>query len=146
MKTKLNHLLAIAALGLFSVAAYAPPAAAQDAAVGRFTLTHEVRWQNATLPAGDYTFALPSATTRSAMIVRGPNGTVFELGNVISNNESTAPSALLLEMRGDTLYISELDLNGVGVQIRYNVPKESQRDKLLARVNPTERVLIAMAK
>jgi hypothetical protein len=146
MKTKLNRLLAIAALGLFSVAAYAPPAAAQQAAVGHFTLPREVRWQNATLPAGDYTFALPSVTTRSAMTLRGPNGMLFELGTVISHNESEAPSALILEMRNEVLYVSELDLNAVGVQIRYNVPKESQRDKLLARVNSTERVLIAMAK
>lgn len=146
MKTNLNRLLAIAALGLFGVAAYAPPAAAQNAAVGHFKLTREVRWQSATLPAGDYTFALPSVTTHSAMTVTGPNGRVFELGNVISNKVSEAPSALLLEMRGDALYVSELDLNGVGVQISYGVPKETQRDRLLARVNPTERVLIAMAK
>jgi hypothetical protein len=146
MKTKLNRLLAIAALGLFSVAAYAPPAAAQQAAVGHFTLPREVRWQNATLPAGNYTFTLPSAANSCPMTVIGPNGTVFEIGAVISHNESEAPSALILEMRNDALYVSELDLNAVGVQIHYRVPKESQRDKLLARVNTTERVLIAMAK
>src|SRR5277367_429357 len=73
MKSQLNRMLIVATVALLGVAASALPAAAQGVA-GHFTLPHAVRWQNADLAAGEYTFSLPSLTTMSAMTVKGPKG------------------------------------------------------------------------
>jgi hypothetical protein len=147
MKAQVNRLFAIAAIGLFSVAVSALPAAAQDAVRGRFTLPHSVRWQGATLPAGDYTFSLPSLAATTPTIVTGPNGSVFELAHINSYFRSESPSVLILEQRNGAYYVRELDLSEVGVQILYRVPKQRRDDEPLAQAPATtEKVLVAMVK
>jgi hypothetical protein len=147
MKSFQNRILAIAGLGLFTICASASQAAAQNTVKGSFTLSHEIRWQKATLPAGDYTFSIRSTIGKDLMRVNGPNGSVFELGSVISNCHSDQASILVLERRGQTFFVREMDLNGIGLQLRYNVPKIPKNEKELAQEPAsTEQVLIAMAK
>src|ERR1700759_953773 len=78
MKINMNRVFTIAAVGLFSVVASALPISAREAAKGHFTLPYEVRWQGATLPAGDYTFSFASLAPQTPMVLSGPNGTIFE--------------------------------------------------------------------
>jgi hypothetical protein len=145
MKGQFTRLFTIVAVGLLSVAASVLPVAAQGQYVGHFTLPHQVRWQNADLPAGDYTFSIPSLATMAPMTVTGPNGSVFELAHAISDRQINAPNVLILEQREGTYYVRELDLNGAGVQFNYTLPKQSRNDKLLARSSSsTEQVLIAL--
>jgi hypothetical protein len=146
MKTQLSRIFAIAAVGLFAVCASPRPASAQSVR-GSFTLSHEVRWQKANLPAGDYTFSSASTERTKPMIVTGPNGSVFELASVISYDPGNQASVLILERRGGTSYVREMDLAGIDVQIRYNVPKIPRNEKELAQgPATTEQVLVAMAK
>jgi hypothetical protein len=144
MKVPVNRLFATAAIGLFSIAASALPAAAQEAVKGHFTLPHEVRWQNANLPAGEYTFSLTNRSAESPMTVTGPNGSVFELGHVSAGEPSDRPSVLILEWRDRTYFVREVDLSNAGIQIRYNVPKQSRSDRQLAEAPTAGRVLVAM--
>jgi hypothetical protein len=65
MKTKFTRIIAIATFGLIAICASASSASAQNAFQGKFTLPNDVRWANATLPAGDYTFSLSSSTMSS---------------------------------------------------------------------------------
>ena len=59
MKTIRNYVYA--ALLAASALTFVPSAAsAQEMAKGKFTLTHDVRWQNAVVPAGEYRFSLDS--------------------------------------------------------------------------------------
>src|ERR1700676_4647816 len=74
MKTLRNRILVIAAFALAVVCASAVPVSAQSAYQGSFTLAHQIQWQNATLPAGSYTFELKSVANPSLIIVHGPNG------------------------------------------------------------------------
>src|ERR1700693_4231670 len=57
---------AYAALLAFTALNFAPSlASAQEPARGHFTLTHEVHWGNAKVPAGDYEFSFdPNGTAR----------------------------------------------------------------------------------
>jgi hypothetical protein len=48
-------------------------ASAQDAA-GTFTLTHEVRWQNAVVPSGKYRFTMQSSGPNEVLALRKMNG------------------------------------------------------------------------
>ena len=140
-----NRLFVIAAIGLLSVAASALPAVAQDAVRGHFTLPHQVRWQNSNLPAGDYTFSLPSLAPFSAMTITGPDGSVLEVAHVNSGRRSDGPSVLILEQHNGTYFVREMDLSEISVQIRYNVPKQSRNDEPLAQAPTTEKILVAMA-
>jgi hypothetical protein len=142
-----NRILAIAGLGLFGICASAGQAAAQTVAGGSFTLSHEIRWQNATLPAGDYTFSLNSVSVLKPMTIKRPNGSVFELAAVVSDRHIDGPSVLILEQRGGTFFVRELDLAKVDLEIQYTVPKTQRNEKVLAQgPASTERVLVAMAK
>jgi hypothetical protein len=146
MKNYIDRLFTMAAFGFLATCASAIPAAAQNKVLGSFTLSHEIRWQNANLPAGDYTFSMDSHSRMSPMIVTGPNGSVFELASVISESKAGGHSALILERRGGTFVVSEMDLTEAGLQIRYcvrDLPKNEQ--ELAQGPASTEKVLIAMA-
>jgi hypothetical protein len=147
MKSFHIRILAIVGLGLLAVCAGASQASAQNVAVGSFTLSHQIRWGQTNLPAGDYTFTLSSFSAMKPMIVKGPNGSVFEFAAVIGKAETSGPSVLILEPRGGTFFVREMDLAQVGLQLRYIVPATSRNEKVLAQgPASTEQVLIAMAK
>jgi hypothetical protein len=146
MKAQLTRLFSIAAIGFFAVCVSAIPAAAQNRAAGTFTLQHEIRWQNVNLPAGDYKFSLQSADRITPMVVTGPNGSVFEMASVISSNQNGRSSVLVLQRRGGTFYVSEMDLANVGLQLQYSVPKAPKNERQLAQGPATEQVIVAMAK
>jgi hypothetical protein len=147
MRSLTNRILAIAGLGLFGMCAVAGSTPAQNRVNGSFTLSHEVRWQSARLPAGNYTFSLASTDRMTPMIVTGPNGSVFELAVVISQRHSDKPSALILERRAGTSFVREMYLDNAGLQFDYSVPKIREKDKLLAQ-GPvsTEQILISTGK
>jgi hypothetical protein len=142
---KINRLFAVVAIGFLSASTFVASAFAQNAAQGSFTLTHEIRWQNATLPAGDYTFQLKSASRGNAMTVTGPNGTVFQLASVIER-KADGPSILKLERRGEAYFVSEMDLPQVGIQLGYVVPKAPKGEQELAQGPATEQILVALNK
>lgn len=147
MKSLRTRMLAIAGFGLLGISACANQAGAQNVVNGSFTLSHEIHWQGATLPAGDYTFSTSSRSGKEPMLVRGPKGAVFQLPGSVSHDWSDKPSVLILERRGFDSCVRELDLNDIGLQIQYSVPNLPKHNRELAQgPATTERVLIAMAK
>jgi hypothetical protein len=65
---KLFIKVSVAALAL---GALATSGKAQNAYQGKFTLPFEAHWGGATLPAGDYTFVLPSTSSPYTLYIRG---------------------------------------------------------------------------
>lgn len=141
MNSLRNRMLAIATVALAAICASAVPASAQAAFQGSFTLNKEVRWQNATLPAGDYSFTMNSASLPAIVTLNGPNGYQIVTALVVDRRESDE-SSLIVEHRGKDSFVRELYLAEIGVRIGYHVPK-APKDKELAQVS-TERVLVAM--
>ena len=147
MKSLRNRVLTLVAAGLMSIGFGASASQAQAMYKGSFTLAQDVRWQNATMPAGDYTFTVESTTRSKPVLVTGPAGTVYQLPIVTSETKIGEQSKLILEWRGDNLCVREMDLAQVGLNIRYHVPKATESDKLIAKAHTgTQEVLIAMAK
>jgi hypothetical protein len=145
MKSLRNRILTLVAVGLLSIGFSASASQAQAIYKGSFTLDRDIRWQNATMPAGDYTFTVESTSRSKPVLVTGPAGTVFQLPVVTSQGKIGGQSALKLEWRGDNLCVREMDLAEVGLNIRYHVPKATESDKLLAKAHTGgEQVLIAM--
>jgi hypothetical protein len=144
MKSHLTRMLAIAAIGLFTVCASATPASAQAAFKGAFTLPSEVRWQGKNLPAGDYTFSLKSASLPAQLFVKGPKGGTFILTAATDDRAAGEQSFLTVERRGTTSFIREMYLAGLGLHLRYNAPRTPKDEQPLAQgPATTERVLIA---
>jgi hypothetical protein len=140
MKSLRNRVLVIAALALAAVCASAIPASAQGYK-GSFTLTHAVRWQQAKLPAGDYSFEIRSLTMPATMTVKGPNGSQFVTAVVVDQKASDR-SMLIVENRNGSFAISELRLANIGRVLHYATPK-APKDVELAQIT-REQVLVAL--
>ena len=66
---------AYASLLAFTALNIAPSlASAQEPARGQFTLSHEVHWENAKLPAGDYAFSFDPYSGSRMLIVSKLSG------------------------------------------------------------------------
>jgi hypothetical protein len=144
MKTKFNRIIAIVTFGLIAICASASSASAQNAFQGKFTLPNDVRWANATLPAGDYTFSLSSTTTPGRVFLQGPNGGAFILTSVIDERNEGDSSKLTIEHRGGISFVRSMYLADLGVELTYHAPKTPEKDVERAK-GPvsTEQVLIA---
>jgi hypothetical protein len=145
MKSYLTRMLAIAAIGLFTVCASATPASAQQAFKGAFTLPNDVRWQGKDLPAGDYTFSLKSVAVPAQLVVTGANGnSMFIITCATDDRIKGEQSFLTVERHGATSFIRELYLAGLAMELRYDAPRIPKNEQRLAQ-GPvtTERVLIA---
>ena len=68
-----RHLKLFTKVGVVALAlgALATSGNAQNAYQGKFTLPFETHWGSATLPAGDYTLVMSSATSDCRLIIRG---------------------------------------------------------------------------
>ena len=147
MKFNFTRILAITAIALMALCASAAPASAQDAFKGSFTLPEDVRWANASLPAGDYTFVLPSTSLPAEIILHGPNGSAMILTSATDKRNDGDSSNLTIERRGASRFVSDIYLADLGLHLRYRVPSLPKEERELAQ-GPvsTEQVLIAMAK
>lgn len=146
MKSIQNRILSMVVLGLFAVCAFAAPAPAQTRIKGSFKLSHEIRWQSVTLPAGDYTFSQSSWSRTSPMVITGPNGSVFELAADISERHANKPSVIVLQRIGGTYFVREVYLDAIGVQLDYSVPKIKDENLLAQGPASTEQILISVGK
>lgn len=143
MNSLRNRVLVIAAAALAVVFASAVPAAAQSAFQGSFTLPYEVRWQNATLPAGDYTFDMKSLATPSRIIVKGANGSQF-IAAIVADEKVSERSMLVIEHRGNRAVVSELRLAEAGRTLRYATPKAPKNVEIAQGPVTREQILIAV--
>jgi hypothetical protein len=142
-----NRILAIAAFGLAAICASAIPAAAQNVIHGSFTLPDEVRWQSATLPAGDYTFSVKSGAMPCMITLNGPKGGAFVFALASDEDKISNVSILSIEHRGGMRVVRELYLAQIGLRLEYSVPKVPKNEKLLAQgPATTEQVLVSMTR
>jgi hypothetical protein len=138
-----NRMLVVASFALAAIFASATPAAAQQAFKGSFTLTHEVRWQKATLPAGDYTFEMKSVSVPSLITLNGPNGYQF-IPALVANERDSEQSMLVIETHGSISAVTELRLSSIGRTLRYAAPKAPKDVELAQGPVTREQVLVAM--
>jgi hypothetical protein len=127
-------LLAVTALNL------APTlASAQEPARGKFTLTHEVRWGNAKVPAGDYEFSFDvdgiSPLLTLSKISGAPAGFML-LVPMTEEIKGPAVSRLVLESTSDGSYVSAMQLPEFGMTLHFVVPNHTT-ERQIARAATT---------
>jgi len=118
-------LLAFASLNL------APrSASAEGPASGRFGLTHEVHWQNAMVPAGEYRFTYAAEGTSGVLTltkISNPGaGFIF----LVTDTDEVTPSGgsrLVLESTAQGTYVSSLLLPESGMTLHFRVPEHADK-------------------
>ena len=111
---------------------FAPtPASAQERAQGRFTLSHDVRWQNATVPAGEYRFSLDSDGPSSMLVLTKLSGArtgfLFMVHDTDEIKSSSNLNRLVLESTAEGSYVSAMQLPEFGLTLNFAVPAASEK-------------------
>jgi hypothetical protein len=118
---KLSTKLGVAALML---GALATSGNAQNAYRGKFTLTAETHWGGATLPAGDYTFTLPSSNAPYTLYVRGQEvGAIIMAATANQGVVSERPQLNLVDT-ADGYAVQTFEAPELGVTFIYLAPTQ----------------------
>jgi hypothetical protein len=114
-------------------------ARAQEPVRGQFTLAHEVRWQNAVLPAGDYSFSFDPNGGAAKLFLSKVSGERRGFMLLVSNTGDAKPAGanqLVLEDTPAGSYVSELQLPEYGMTLHFRTPSQAG-EKQVARAATT---------
>ena len=103
---------------------------AQEPASGKFTLTHEVRWSNATIPSGSYKFTYnPDAVSPVLLLnkLSGSPATYMILVHGTDELSSASINRLTLKMTADVSYVSSMELPEFGMTLNFPVPRSVEK-------------------
>ena len=114
---KLFTKVAAAALAL---GALATNGNAQDAYKGKFTLPFETHWGTATLPAGDYTFALASTGSPYTLYIRGEKANAIIMATSADEKLASGHAQLNLVDIADTQTVQTFDAPELGKTFVYS--------------------------
>ena len=100
-------------------------ASAQEPANGQFTLSHDVHWQNAMVPAGDYKFSLEPEGAFGVLTLSKTSGVregfVF-LVDETDEAKATDSSRLFLQSTSAGSYARAMQLPRFGITLHFTVP------------------------
>jgi hypothetical protein len=118
---------AYAALLALTALNYAPSLAfGQDTARGKFTLSHDVRWENVNVPAGEYQFSLESDPVARVVTLNELNSTHKSFFLLVHDMEEAKPtdlSRLVLKTALDgSSYVSAMQLPEFGMTLYFLAP------------------------
>jgi hypothetical protein len=108
------------------LAAFATSGNAQDAYHGKFTLPFETHWGSATLPAGDYTFALPSISAPSRLYIQGQGVSAIIAAVTTDEKVLSGHAQLNLVDIADVQTVKTFDVPELGVTFSYATPAQKQ--------------------
>jgi len=121
---------AYATLLALTTLSFAPCLArAQGPLQGRFTLPHDVHWQNAVVPAGDYQYSLSDGmeVLRLSKLSGPRTGFMF----LVRETGETRPSdlnQLVLEKTPEGSYVSAMYLPELGMRLHFSVPLHAEKE------------------
>jgi len=100
-------------------------ASGQEAAHGTFTLSHDVHWQNAVVPAGDYHFSYNTEEAPRILMLSKVSGSRAGFMLLVRDSEDAKPSdlsRLVLETTSEGTYVSAMQLPESGITLHFGVP------------------------
>jgi hypothetical protein len=114
-------------------------ASAQEPAHGKFTLTHEVRWGGARLPAGDYAFSYAPDNGSRTLTITKLSGARTGYMVLVPNTDDAKPSdtsRLVLVSTRDGSYVSAMLLPEFGMTLHFTVPSHTM-ERQIAKAGTT---------
>jgi hypothetical protein len=118
---------AYAAVLTLSALNFAPSLAFSQEAAGTFTLTHEVHWQNAVVPAGKYRFTVGGSGPGQLLTLSKLTGRGAGFMLLVTDSETSEPtdsSQLVVILRPSGSFVSKMQLPEFGMTLRFAVPAE----------------------
>lgn len=121
-----RHLKLLKKLGIaaFALGALATSGKAQNAYQGKFTLPFETHWGSATLPAGDYTFTLESASTPYTLYIQGQAGSAIIKATTADSKVASAHAQLNLVDISDVQNVETFEAPELGLTFIYATPTQ----------------------
>jgi hypothetical protein len=120
----------VAALAL---AALATAGNAEDAYKGKFTLAAKTQWGDVTLPAGEYSFALPSTSSPYRLYIHGK--TVDAIVTAVTIDEAVVAhgARLVLSDVAAVPAVQKFEAPELGLTLIYGTPKQKRLGSQEAR-------------
>ena len=117
-----------AVLALVTACMGASLASAQTAE-GKFNLPFAVRWGQAVLPPGNYTFTVNSSGgfPANSVVVRGEDLKVRIIASTSHDDSFSGKNELIVERQGEGGAVRTLRLAGVGLVLYYRAPKAERQ-------------------
>jgi hypothetical protein len=117
-------------LALSSLTFTSAVASAQDTR-GGFTLTHNVRWQNVEVPAGEYKFSVELRGPSEMLTLRKASGEGAGFMILVNDVDNVPPAAvdngkLTLVSQSGNRYVSSMELPAIGKTLHFSVPAETR--------------------
>jgi hypothetical protein len=121
-----RHLKSFTKVGVAALAlgALGTSANAQNAYQGKFTLPFETHWGSATLPAGDYTFVIPSASSDYRIYIRGAQVNAIVRATSSDDRGVSDHAQLNLVNIADGQTVQTFDAPELGRTFVYFTPKQ----------------------
>jgi len=110
---------------------------AQNAYQGKFTLPFETHWSGATLPAGDYTFALQSARYPYTLYIRGQATTAIVMAVGFDEKVASGHAQLNLVEIADAQNVQTFEEPELGLTFNFATPTPKHLGRREARQKTT---------
>jgi hypothetical protein len=108
-------------------------ASAQAPAKGTFTLAHDVHWQTAMVPAGEYRFKYEPSGASSVLTLSklsgAPSGFMFLVRDA-EESEISGVNQLVLSSTASGSYVSAMKLPEFGMTLHFKVPEPDMHKQL----------------
>ena len=121
--------LAYTAVLTLSALNFAPSLASAQDAAGTFTLTHEVHWQNAVVPAGKYRFTVGANGPVELLTLSKLTGSGAGFMLLATDVQATEPSdvsQLVVVSRANGSFVKTMQLPEFGMTLHFAVPAETR--------------------
>jgi hypothetical protein len=129
-RLKLLTKFGVAALAL---GALATSGKAQNTYQGKFTLPFETHWGGTTLPAGDYTFTLPSNSAPYRFYIQGQGTSAIIQANTAEERVASKRPQLNIVDITDVHTVQTFEAPDLGVTFTYWTPKQKHMGRKEAR-------------
>jgi hypothetical protein len=106
---------------------------AQNVYQGKFTLPFETHWGSATLPAGDYTFTLPSNSAPYRLYIHGQGVSAIIQAATADQGVASERSQLNLADIADVHTVQTFEAPELGVTFTYWTPAQKHMGRKEAR-------------
>ena len=104
---------------------------AQSIYQGKFTLPVETRWGAATLPAGDYTFTVSSASSEYRLFIKGQKTNAI-VQALTADSATTQHAQLHLVNTADVYSVATFDAPELGLTFTYWTPTQKHMSSKVA--------------
>ncbi|MCU1343437.1 MAG: hypothetical protein JWN92_2860 [Candidatus Acidoferrum typicum] len=135
----------VVTVGLLLIGVLSSSVRANNMLIGSFTLAHATQWNNAMLPAGDYTFSVTRGQADTHVLsVHGAKQALSILIFAQSACETCRNGALKVAVQDDNRVVTSLDLPGFHLNFN-NRQSTSEREQLVKTPATSEQVAVHVA-